>query len=42
MPPVLDPGDAPREVKGTVQGGGWVGGDGLPEPLGTACLPIVK
>lgn len=42
MPPVLDRGGGAAEIKGTVQGGGGVGADGLLETLGTARLPIVR
>lgn len=42
MLPVLDPGGTPAEVKGTVQGGGWVGADGLPDSPGTTRFSIVE
>lgn len=42
VPPVLDRGGAPAEIEGTVQGGGGVGADGLPESLGTTRLSIVR
>ncbi len=42
VPPVLDPGGAAAEVKGAVQGGRQVGGDRLPESLGTTSLSVVR
>ncbi|KAL7388622.1 hypothetical protein ABVT39_017655 [Epinephelus coioides] len=40
--PVLDPGGAPAEVRGTMQGGGGVGADGPPQSLGAARLSTVR
>ena len=42
LPPVLDPGAAPAELSGTVQGRDGVGADGLPPAPGAASLSAVR